>query len=404
MGCNSSVNVAEKQQKKKKVSVSEICVFVPSLWIPTKTDVRGELKGLIPTDLVDRLACLRNNIVLMAEDSGGFTIPDMKKALEEYLPLLIGLFKTEYGLVESVQFKWRNLDDGHQVTCVANSLFELLSVIYLMAVLTLCEANSFMIPKDCYGSGVRIVSPDCRKDAILLLIQASGYLEFCIKEILPRIPPEIKKILPKDLQEGVLEAISIQALGQGTEIQLGLAVEIKNVTLSVKRRLACEQLTYYCQAYRCLAKCENNYSYGKKHLLFIKWKFLEAKAAAYYYHGLFLERGNLKSSHIRAMCCFLAAQELLLQSKKVSLSFCLAPPTTREPPICGAMEHLHKRIPEVALRKSQLCDYFLKQNKADRSLPALPIFYLSLRPDEFELPRIDEAWDIGSWEKQRDIV
>ncbi|KAM7267237.1 hypothetical protein ACFE04_009403 [Oxalis oulophora] len=395
MGCSSSVNVAEK---KKKIAVSEIGVLVPSMWVPAQCNVRKALKALIPNDLAERLTCLRNKIVLMAEDSGGFTIPEMRKALEEYLPLLVGLSKKEYGLMESVEFKWKNLEDKRQEICAANSLFELLSVVYLMAILTLYEANLFMIPKDYHGSGIRTVSPDCRRDAVSLLLQASGYLTFCVWEILPRIPQEIKNKLPKDLQDGVLEAISIQALGQGTEIQLGLAIETQKVTFSVKRRLACEQLIYYSQAYQCLSKCDNNYSYGKKHLLFIKWKFLEAKAAAYYYHGLILERENLKSSQIKAMCCFLAAQDLLSQSKKATLCFCLALPVTRDPPLCGAMQHLHKRIPEVALRKSQICGDILKQDKVVRLLPDLPIFHLSLTPEEFDLPQIDPAWK--DWETQ----
>lgn len=253
--------------------------------------------------------------------------------------------------------------------------------------------------------------------------------------------------MPKDLQDGVLEAISIQALGQvlftkwssefdlinfcvvfylsidntcllkmqtyynpvikiqGTEIQLGLAVECQKATLSVKRRLACEQLTYFSQvqklesfniislfmqitviressgeshdffvficcfhhqAYHCLSNCDTNHGHGKKHLWFIKWKFLEAKvyyifnsiyielylerklsikyliyaidlycsfaynqAAAYYYHGLIMDKGNEPSCHISAVCCFLAAEELLAESKKACLSFCLAAPVTR---------------------------------------------------------------------------
>ncbi|KAK1374823.1 hypothetical protein POM88_031016 [Heracleum sosnowskyi] len=49
-----------------------------------------------------------------------------------------------------------------------------------------------------------------------------------------------KSRLPKDLHEGTLEAILLQALAQGTEMQLSLVVESQNATLSVKRRLACE--------------------------------------------------------------------------------------------------------------------------------------------------------------------
>ena len=41
---------------------------------------------------------------------------------------------------------------------MANSWFELLSVVHLMAMLTLSEADSLMIPKDHSGSGIRVVS------------------------------------------------------------------------------------------------------------------------------------------------------------------------------------------------------------------------------------------------------
>ncbi|KAM7280847.1 hypothetical protein ACFE04_007981 [Oxalis oulophora] len=395
MGCASSVYVLGK---KKKVPVPELVVFVPSLWIPAHSDVQRPLTGSIPNDLADKLTCLRNQILLVAEDTGGSAIPELRRALEEYLPLLIGL--TGQGLEELVEFKWKNLEDRRQETCVANSLFELLSVIHMMAVLTLSEANSVMIPKDYSGTGVRIISTDCKREAVDLLLKASGFLEFCFKEVIPRIPPEIKMKLPKDFQEGVLESISIQALGQGTEIQLGLAVESQKASLSVKRRLACEQLIYYSQAFRCLAEVDYGYSFGKKHIWFIKWKFLEAKAASYYYHGLFLDKASEPSSHISAVCCFLAAEEFLMHSKKALLSFCLAPPVTRDPPLWGAMKHLHQKIPEVASRKSQMYGYLLEEEKALQALPELPDFQLSLRPDDYQLPEIDTTWDSKSWEIQ----
>lgn len=123
------------------------------------------------------------------------------------------------------------------------------------------------------------------------------------------------------------------------------------------------------------------------------------QAAAYYYHGLILDKGSEPSSHISAVCCFLAAEELLLESKKACLSFCLASPVTRlvafsyfssyissltpsvqnlnnqlflyvfvfifarSPPLWGAMKHLHQKIPEVASRKSQMYGYLLEQEK-----------------------------------------
>lgn len=57
------------------------------------------------------------------------------------------------------------------------------------------------------------------------------------------------------------------------------------------------------------------------------------QAAAYYYHGLILDKGNEPSCHVSAVCCFLAAEEILAESKKACLTFSLAPPTTRLVPI-----------------------------------------------------------------------
>ncbi|KAH9743244.1 BRO1 domain-containing protein [Citrus sinensis] len=413
MGCTSSVYALGR---KKKVTIPEVVVYVPAIRIPLQSDLPRALKGVIPKELVDRLTCLRNQIVLVAEDTDGSAITELRRALEEYLTLLIGLTKKENGLEDLVEFKWKNLGDyGKQEAFVANSWFELLSVVHMMAMLTLSDANSLMIPKDFSGLAVRVLSSDCKREAVDLLLKASGYLEFCIKNIIVHIPPDIKIMLPKDLQDGVLEAISIQALGQnstanstmslvsrityhGTEIQLGLAVDCQKATLSVKRRLACELLIYYSQAYQCLSGCDINHGHGKKHLWFIKWKFLEAKAAAYYYHGLILDKGNEPSCHVSAVCCFLAAEEILAESKKACLTFSLAPPTTRSPPLWGAMKHLHQKIPEVASRKSQMYGYLLEEEKALQALPELPNFQLSLRPDNYELPEIDQAWNTEKWE------
>ncbi|TXG54922.1 hypothetical protein EZV62_020178 [Acer yangbiense] len=413
MGCASSVYALGR---KKKAIIPEVVVFVPSVRIPVQSDLQTPLKALIPRELLDRLASLRNQIVFVAQDTDGSAITELRRALEDYLSLSLGLTKKEFGLVDLVDFKWKNLEDGKQESCIANSWFELLSVVHMMAMLTLSEANSLLIPKDYSGSGVRVVSSDCKRDAVELLLKASGYLEFCVKNVLVHIPPDIKKKFPKDFQDGVLEAISIQALGQGTEIQLGLAVESQKATLSVKRRLACELLIYFSQlilllitsvfllvsdqAYQCLSGCDMNYTPGKKHLWFIKWKFLESKAAAYYYHGLILDKGNEPSCHVSAVCCFLAAEELLCESKKAYLSFCLAAPITRSPPLWGAMKHLHEKIPEVASRKSQMYGYLLEEEKALQTLPELPDFQPSLRPDDYELPEIDQAWNIEKWEMQ----
>ncbi|KAF8390711.1 hypothetical protein HHK36_025238 [Tetracentron sinense] len=396
MGCTSSISISKIYTvgRKKKMNIPEVVVFVPAMRIPVQSDLQRTLRGLVPRGLVDRLSSLRSQIILVAEDTGISALTELQRALEEYLPILLGLTKKEHDLEESsVEFKWRNLGDGRQETCLPNSWFELLSVVHMMAILSLSEANSLLLPKVHMDACERNVSEDCKKDAIDLLLKASGYLEFCARDVLVHIPQDIKRGLPRDLQEGVLEAISMQTLGQGTEMQLGLAVESQKATLSVKRRLACEQLSYFAQAHCCLSGCNISHEHGKKHLLFIKWKYLEAKAAAYYYHGLIVDKGSEPSSHISAVCCFLAANELLTDSKKACLSFCLAVPVTRAPPHWGVMKHLHQKIPDVASRKSQMYGYLLDQEKALQVLPDLPDFQLSLRPDDYMLPEMDPAWD-----------
>ncbi|KAG5254336.1 hypothetical protein OIU77_016396 [Salix suchowensis] len=398
MGCGASIYAVGK--RKKKTNIPEVVVYVPSMRIPAQSDLQRPLRGLIPHDLVDRLGCLRNQIVLVAEDTGGSAVAELRRALEEYLPLLIGLTKKEHGLEDLVEFKWKNLEDGRPENSVANSWFELLSVIHMLAMLHLSEANSLMIPKDHSGSGIRVVSSDCKRDSVDLLLKASGCLVFCVHEIMAHLPPDIKKKFSRDFQDGALEAISIQALGQGTEIQLGLAVESQKASLSVKRRLACEQLIYFGQAYHFLSESGMSNMHGKKHLCFIKWKFLEAKAAAYYYHGLILDKGTEPACHVTAVCCFLAADGLLSESKKACFTFCLTAPVTRSPPLWGAMKHLTQKIPEVAARKSQMYGYLLEEEKALQALPDLPDFQLSLAPDDYILPEIDSAWDRSKWEIQ----
>ncbi|KAL0751682.1 hypothetical protein Bca101_033685 [Brassica carinata] len=334
MGCATSA-CAVGESKNKRSIIQESVVFVLQLRVPVQTDLQRQLKGVASKTTIDRLACLRNQIQLVAEDSGiqemrpscGSAISELRAALEEYLSLLTGLIKKkDDGMEGCVEFKWKPLGDGGRAElCFTNLWMEMLTVIHMMAALAMAEANSLMIPKDRSGSGhgVRVVSSGCKRDAVDLLLKASGYLELCTREILPRIAPDIKSKLPDDMQESVLQTLSIQALGQ---------------------------------AYQCLSGCAIvSHGCAKKLLLFTFWKFLEAKAAAYYYHGLVTEKGSEPACHASAVCCFLAASEILGESKKACLSFCLSPPVTR----------------------------------VMQSLPELPNFQLSLIPEEFELPEME---------------
>lgn len=393
MGC--AVSVYRVGGNKKQLKIPLVTILVPSIRAPINSNFQKPLKGLVPKDLADRLTSFRNQIALLAQQTDVSPVPELLHSLEEYLPLLIGLTDQELGFRDLIEFKWKSVDERQEI-CVSDSWFELLSVVHMMAMLTLMEANSKLIPNQTVTTE-ELESTDNIRCAVDLLVKAAGYLQFCLHKIVPQIPPHIKMKLPVDLQENVLEAAYIQALAQGTEMQLASAVESKNATLSVKRRLACEQLSYFGQAHYCLSTCQDLNGYGKKHLSFIKWKYLEAKAAAYYYHGLITDKGTEPSCHISAVCCFLAAEEILTESKKACLNFCLTVPITRAPAAWGAMKHLNKKIPETAAKKSQMYGYLLEQEKDLEVLPDLPEFELSLRADEYELPDKDVVWESENW-------
>lgn len=72
MGCVSSVCVVPWKKKKKKPCIPETVVFVPSMRIPVQSDLRRPIKGMIPKDLASRLHSLRNQIVLVSQDTGQF--------------------------------------------------------------------------------------------------------------------------------------------------------------------------------------------------------------------------------------------------------------------------------------------------------------------------------------------
>uniref|UniRef100_A0A0E0MFS7 BRO1 domain-containing protein n=1 Tax=Oryza punctata TaxID=4537 RepID=A0A0E0MFS7_ORYPU len=400
MGCGASIpkkcKVGGKGKKRRSV-IQEVAVFVPTIRIPVDSDVAHPLRGLVSKELVDRLSKFRARVVALSEEiycAGVSDVSELQHALDEYLPVVLGLTTKESRLESSVEFRWRTLDDD-QECCLSSAWYEVLSVIHMMAMLALFEANLILIPKNGQVGGERKVSEDAKKDVVDSLLRASGCLDYCVHRILVQIPAQVKKSFPSYLQEGMLEAISIQALAQCVEIQLGLASECEKATLSVKRRLACELVSYFSQAHYCLSGCNTSDSFGKKLLLFLKWKCMEAKAVAYYYHGLVLDKGNEASSHISAVCCLSAADDLVADSKRACLSFCLANPITRVPPPWGIMRNMHKKIPDAACKRFQMYGYLFEQDKnsALQSLPDLPEFALSLRPEGYELPSTDSIWD-----------
>ncbi|KAJ6849046.1 uncharacterized protein M6B38_271535 [Iris pallida] len=400
MGCTSSIPKRYPvlgRKKKKRNSINEVVIFVPSFQIPTVIDFLHPLRGLVSRDIIDRLSGLRGRIVSLAESNDLVVLSyvlELQQALDEYLPLVLGLTIKESNLESSVEFKWKMQGDDGQETCLANVWYELLSVVHMKAVLSLMEANLVLFPRVSLDhESERVVSEDSKKVAVDLLLRASGCFDYCGHHILVKLPLHIMKNLPNNLHESMLEAMSVQALAQAVELQLGLALECEKATLSVKRRLACEAVSYFTQAHYCLSGCNTSDGYGKKLLLFIQWKYLEIKAAAYYYHGLVMDKGNAPSDHIGAVGCLFAADELLRDSKRACLSFCLAAPISRVPPLWGVMKHMNKKIPDVASKKAQMYGYLLEQDKSCQALPDLPEFQLSLKPDKYELADVDASWD-----------
>ena len=60
-------------------------------------------------------------------------------------------------------------------------------------------------------------------------------------------------------------------------MQLGLAIGSPKATLAVKRRLACEMAKYWQQVQESIPDLPGSDEWGKKHRLFVKWKYAEAK-------------------------------------------------------------------------------------------------------------------------------
>ncbi|KAM1461968.1 hypothetical protein ACFXTO_047073 [Malus domestica] len=112
----------------------------------------------------------------------------------------------------------------------------------------------------------------------------------------------------------------------------------------------------------------------------VKWKYVEANAAAYYYHGLILDEGNTEKFHGMAVAALQAADEYFKESKKACEAFNAAPPSSRNPPLWGTMKYLSEKIPKDASSKVRIkCDLY-SHEKIMETAPTLPNFALALKP------------------------
>uniref|UniRef100_A0A5B7ABQ9 BRO1 domain-containing protein n=1 Tax=Davidia involucrata TaxID=16924 RepID=A0A5B7ABQ9_DAVIN len=408
MGCLVSKPKDSGGNRRRPGNIGEVSVFVPGLRIPKSVDFSQSLGDHLSKSLVERLSALRTRIVVMAGQEaptitrtrrktatqhGGSTLADLQHALENYLPVLLGLVKDGSPLQHKVQFVWINQEDDAEETAISNAWYEVLSVLHLMAMLSLSQANLLLLPRTSADGYQPKVSEESKKASIDIFLKAAGYLDCAVRHVLPQLPIQLRRDLPVDLAEGVLRALCLQALSQGVDIQLGLAIDSAKATLAVKRRLACEMVKYWQQAQDNILNLPLSNGWGEKHLLFVKWKYIEAKAAAYYYHGLILDEGNTEKSHGMAIAALQAADGYLKESKKACEAFNTAPPLSRNPPLWGTMKYLFEKIPKDTSSKVRINRDLYTHEKIMETAPTLPDFALALKPDEYQLPPVHASWN-----------
>ncbi|GFY95683.1 endosomal targeting BRO1-like domain-containing protein [Actinidia rufa] len=287
MGCLVSTPTDFGGNRRRPENIGEVSVFVPGLRIPKPVDFSESLGDHLSKPLVERLSALRTRIVVMAGQEaptitrtrrrtatqhGGSTLSDLQQALEDYLPVLLGLVRDGSPLQHKVQFVWVNQeDDDVEETAISNAWYEVLSVLHLLASLSLSQANLLLLPRTSADGYQPKVSEESRRTSIDIFLKAAGYLDCAVRQVLPLLPADLRRGLPVDLAEGVLRTLCLQALGQvqtpvlyfevviqlsigfkdtimlGVDIQLGLAIDSTKATLAVKRRLACEMVKYWQQ-------------------------------------------------------------------------------------------------------------------------------------------------------------
>ncbi|XP_057424528.1 uncharacterized protein LOC130718085 [Lotus japonicus] len=407
MGCIVSSQKDSGGNRRKPGSIGEVSVNVPGLRIPKPVDFAHSLGDCLSKSLVERLSALRTRIVVMAGQEGptitrtkrksatqhgGSTLADLLQALEDYLPVLLGLVKDGSHLQFKVQFVWVNQEDDAEETAMSNAWYEVLSVLHLMAMLLLSQANLLLLPRTSSDGYQPKVTEENRRASVDIFLKSAGYLDCAVKHVLPQLPEELRRNLPVDLAEGVLRALCLQALGQGVDIQLGMAIDSAKATLAVKRRLACEMVKYWQQAQDNIMNLPLANGWGKKHILYVKWKHVEAKSAAYYYHGMILDEGNTEKSQGMAVAALEAADDYFKESKKLCEAFNVAPPLSRNPPLWGTMKYLSEKIPKDTSSKVRVNRDLYSHERIMETAPTLPDFALALKPDEYQLPPVSPSW------------
>ncbi|EFJ05167.1 hypothetical protein SELMODRAFT_137552 [Selaginella moellendorffii] len=405
MGCALTKTEDEHNSVQAPVQTEELCVFSPGLRLPKSLELANSdhLLQASARNLLERLMSVHSRLAAAAQElvstkklkkkRSSLTVSNitqLKEAIDDYLPVLLKLIRKEPRLADQVLFTWTNQEDEIKETTLQSPYYEVLSVLQLLATLSLLEANRALLfkPVNLEASHHRQIMDETKKSAMDVLFKAAEILECALKSVLPEAPREVSRNqLPVDLKEGTLQAMQLQALGQTVEIQLGLAVDNPKATMAVKRRLACEELKYWQQASVNLGN-----GWGDKHLLFIRWKRAEAKVAAYYFHGLIL---NESSDSQGAAACLRASAHFFKESERICGDFCAtAPMTTKtlvgKSPSWGPMKHLSEKISKDAFLNSRLLSTAISRDR----IVELPDFALALQVDAYQMPEADEEGEI----------
>ncbi|KAG0575344.1 hypothetical protein KC19_VG338200 [Ceratodon purpureus] len=382
MGCIISSEAIEDAPSPTSTSArstvgGEVYVFVPGLRSPKFVDLKELLQGSVSTDLASRLQLLRSQVLIACGKNSSAsksrrrrlhqqdtpTANDLEKALVNYLPILLGFVTGGEKLSSGIVFDWINVEDEKKETALGSVYYEVLSVLHLLGLLALQEANTFLTPRPPAEGYSSKVTGESKRNAIELFLKAASFFECALRAVLPNTPDDIKAKLPADLIEAMFRAMENQALGQGVELQLGFAVDNLKASLAVKRRLACEHVKVWDEANDKIGMVPLGDEWREKHLLFVKWKLCEAKAGAYYFHGLILDEGYEDNTHAQALTCLKAADSFLKESQKIKMEFGNTEPLSKVPPLWGAMKYLSEKIPREVLMKVRTFREHYRQEK-----------------------------------------
>ncbi|KAG4909389.1 hypothetical protein JHK87_055505 [Glycine soja] len=76
---------------------------------------------------------------------------------------------------------------------MSNAWYEVLSVLHLMAVLSLSQANLLLLPRSSSSNGhLPNVSQESRRTSVDVFLKAAGYLDCAVKHVLPQLPVELR--------------------------------------------------------------------------------------------------------------------------------------------------------------------------------------------------------------------